>query len=433
MSSRKSTSDDRSDDPKPEAVRPLVRPFAGLLPRPDMASQVAAPPYDVVTSEEAREIARGNEWSFLHVSKAEIDFAPGTSAYGPEIYAKAGANLRRMIDEGVLLRDSAPRYYVYRVTEGAHVQTGLAVAGAIEAYASNRIRRHEVTRPEKEDDRVRQIEAVNAQTGPVFAVHRDDSDIAARLAAAASGPAALAVTAADGSRHEIWPVAEPSALAGLTDSFERLDALYIADGHHRSAAAARVARDRAASDPSPTPDAPYNAVLLVCFPEGEARILGYHRLVRDLNGMTAEEMVARIKSSCPVMRLDGPIDPDEAGKFGMYVDGSWYELDLREAARSTSDPVARLDVSLLADRVLAPILDVGDPRTDPRIDFAGGGDAPRRLADRVDSGEMAVAFTVHPMRMEDLFAVADAGAIMPPKSTWFDPKLLDGLVSYPLD
>ena len=411
----------------------LVRPFAGLLPRPDLAQGVAAPPYDVVSTAEARALARGNEWSFLHVSKPEIDFPADTDPYDPAVYAKGGENMRRMIDADVIRRQSEPGYYVYRVTDGDHVQTGLAVAGSVKAYNANRIRRHEVTRPEKEDDRVRQIEAVNAHTGPIFAVHHTNATIAGQLAAVTALPALIDVEAADGSRHAIWPVSDPAVVANLSGQFDALEAIYIADGHHRSAAAARVAAQRAADDSSPREDAPYNSFLLVCFPEDQARILGYHRLVRDLNGMTPDQLIERLERAFPVKRSDAAAQPSEAGRFGMYLDGAWYDLDLRDAARSAGDAVARLDVSVLADRILGPVLGIGDPRTDPRIDFSGGRDAPKRLKDRVDSGEMAVAFTVHPMRMADLFAVADAGAIMPPKSTWFDPKLLDGLVSYPLD
>lgn len=412
---------------------PFIRPFSGLLPRRDMADRIAAPPYDIVSSDEARTLANGNEWSFLRVSKAEIDFSNGIDPYSPQVYERAGENLRRMVEAGVLRRDVGSCYYIYRIEDGEHIQTGLAVVASIDAYKANRIRRHEVTRPEKENDRVRQILAVGAQTGPVMAVHRSDPLMADRLARIATTEPELAAIAADGSRHSVWRVDEPGDIAFLTEAFSRMDALYIADGHHRSAAAARVAQLRERPGGTGAVEAAHNYMLLVCFPEKEARILGYHRVVRDLAGLSPEAFLKGLQTSFGVQPMAAGSPPEGPGRFSMYLASRWYALDLRPQAAAVGSAVARLDVSVLAQHILEPILGIGDPRIDPRIDFVGGRDSLHGLKSRVDGGQWAVAFAVHPMSMGELCAVADAGEIMPPKSTWFDPKLLDGLVSYPLD
>lgn len=405
----------------------LVRPFAGLLPRPDAASAVVAPPYDVLTTGEARELARGNEWSILHVSKPEIDFPEGTDPYTPEVYSRAGENMRGMIDAGILRREPGAGYYVYRISQGSHVQTGFVAAGSVDAYRDNRIRRHEGTRPDKEDDRTRQIEAINAQTGPVLAVHRPAPEIARLLSRVADGEPYLEVSGPEDTRHSLWLIEDPAATEDLSAAVNGLDALYIGDGHHRSAAAARVAAQRSELGKDGA-----EGILIVCFPADEIRILGYHRLVRDLNGLTPEAFLALVGERFEVRESASPVESEAPGRFGMYLAGRWRHLVPKKHDFEAGGPVARLDIMTLTDRLLAPVLGVGDARTDPRIDFAGGPGVLAELARRVDNGEMAVAFTLYPTQLDQLLAVVDAGEVMPPKSTWFSPKLLDGLVSYPL-
>jgi uncharacterized protein (DUF1015 family) len=362
---------------------PLARPFRALRPAPARAAEVAAPPYDVLSSDEARVRAAGKPWSFLHVSKPEIDLPPGTDPYSPAVYAKGAENLARMSDAGVLARDAAASYYVYRFGAGDLVQTGVAVTASMAAYDANRVRKHELTRPDKEDDRV---------------------------------------------RHSIWPVREPPAIERIGALFEAMPAIYIADGHHRSAAASRVAANRRNGA-----DASHEWFLVVAFPHHELRILDYNRVVRDLGGMTLAELLAKLGAKFEVASSDAQVRPARHGEFGLYAGGRWHRLVLRPELAAPADPVARLDVSLLTNHVLSPLLGIGDLRTDKRVDFVGGGRGLGELEKRVDSGEMAAAFSLYPTRLDDLMAVADAGAVMPPTSTWFEPKLADGLLSHVLD
>jgi len=411
----------------------LIKPFAGLRPAPNRAENVAAPPYDVVSTSEARVMVDGRPWSFLHISRPEVDLPKGTDPYAPEVYAKGRENLELMIAEGILLRDPGDRYYVYRLTMGSHVQTGLVAAASVAAYDGDRIKKHEFTRPVKEDDRVRQIDALNAQTGPVFLVYPSTQTIDATLAAISAGAPEADITAVDGVRHEIWPVADAATLGSLTRAFDALPALYVADGHHRSAAASRVAAARRAANPHHTGEEPYNYFLAVVFPHTQMQILAYNRLVHDLHGLDAEAFLTRIAVPFRIEPSPRPVQPTQPAEFGMYLDGSWYRLTLDPARIPWDDPVARLDVSLLQDNLIEPILGIVDPRRDDRIDFVGGIRGLDGLTIRVDHGEMRVAFSLYPTRMPDLMAVADIGEVMPPKSTWFEPKLADGLVSHMLD
>ncbi len=411
----------------------LIRPFAGLRPAVGRAADVAAPPYDVLSSEEARERAEGKPWSFLHISRPEIDLAPGTDPYSPAVYAKAAENLGNMIAQGVLARDDQPCLYVYRLTAGDIVQTGIVAAASLADYDSNRIRKHELTRPDKEDDRVRQIEALDAQTGPVLLAYPDAAQIDAILAAAAAGEPDSDVVADDGVRHSVWAIREAGTIERLVTLFEAMPALYIADGHHRSAAASRVAAARRSANPANTGDEDYNYFLVVALPEHDMNILPYNRAVRDLNGMSSEEFRARIAERFEIEPSSTPVAPAASGNFGLYLRGSWYGLAIRPDYVRENDPIARLDVSLLADNLLSPILAINDPRRDKRIEFIGGIRGLSELERRVDSGEMACAFSMYATSMGDLMAVADANEVMPPKSTWFEPKLADGLVSLQLD
>ncbi|MCW8836289.1 MAG: DUF1015 family protein [Rhodospirillales bacterium] len=406
----------------------LVRPFCGLRPVPEKAALVAAPPYDVLNSEEARERAAGNPLSFLHVSKAEIDLPPETDPYDDVVYAQAGKAFRAMVADGILIRDETPCYYVYRLTMEGRTQTGVVVGASVSAYDQNIIRKHELTRPAKEDDRVRQIEAVAAQTGPVFLTHRPLDAVTRVVDDVTSDPALYDITADDGVRHELWVVGDQGRIAELTDAFEEEGVLYIADGHHRSAAASRVAAGMSAG-----PDDAASAFLAVAFPTDQMRILDYNRIVRDLGGMDAPAFLDRIGEAFSVETVSGRAQPTRAQELGLYLRGKWYRLRVREAMPPESDPVARLDVSLLTDRILSPLLGIEDLRRDARIDFVGGIRGLGELERLVDSGDWAAAFALYPTSIDDLLAVADAGSIMPPKSTWFEPKLADGLVSYPLD
>jgi len=412
---------------------PLIKPFAGLQPAPGRALDVAAPPYDVMSAQEARRMVAGRPHSFLHISRPEVDLPEDTDPYASQVYAKARENLDRMVSEGVLVRDPAPCYYVYRLTRGEHVQTGLVAAASVAAYDADRIKKHELTRPVKEDDRVHQIDALDAQTGPVFLVYKSTAAIDDTLAAVSRSAPAIDIRAQDGVRHELWVVDDEATIERLSAACEQLDGLYVADGHHRSAAAARVAATRKATDPNHTGDESYNYFLSVIFPHDRMQILDYNRVVKDLHGLDAETFMNRLRLSFEIEPGPMPVKPARHAEFGMYLDGTWYRLTLDACRIPRKDPVGRLDVSLLQDNVIGPILGISDPRRDDRIGFVGGSRGLDWLADQVDQGDMAVAFSLYPTPMEDLMAVADAGEVMPPKSTWFEPKLADGLVSHLLD
>lgn len=405
---------------------PLIKPFAGLRPAPHHAAEVAAPPYDVLSTEEARLRAVGKPWSFLHISKPEIDLPPETDHYSPQVYAMAAENLDKMLLTGILERDDQPCYYAYRLQMGTHVQTGLVAAASVADYDSNRIRKHEFTRPDKEDDRVRQIEALDAQTGPVLLAYPAAPLADALLAQVSFGAPDADVTADDGIRHSIWVVRDVALIQKISAAFDAMPALYIADGHHRSAAASRVAAARHNEGES-------GYFLAVIFPHHQMRIMDYNRVVKDLNGLNEETLLARITASFTTTPSAVRVHPSKPGEFGMYLDGRWLRLNIRPELIPQNDPVARLDVSLLSEHLLGPILGIADLRRDKRIDFVGGIRGLEELEKRVNSGEMAVAFALHATRMEDLMAVADAGEVMPPKSTWFEPKLADGLVSHMLN
>ncbi len=411
----------------------LIRPFTGLRPAANRASDVAAPPYDVLSTDEARARAEGKPWSFLHISKPEIDLPAGTNPYAAEVYAKGAENLKKMLDEGILARDAAPCYYAYRIIMGGHSQTGLVAAASVADYDTNRIRKHEFTRPDKEDDRVRQIDALNAQTGPVLLAYPAASEVDEILASAASAAPDADVTAEDGIRHTIWVIRDSATLARLTAAFDAMPAIYIADGHHRSAAASRICATRKAANLQHSGEESYNYFLSVIFPHHQMKIMDYNRVVIDLNGLDSAAFLKRIAEHFSVQASAAPVKPAKPNEFGLYLPGQWYRLEIRADLIPQSDPVARLDVSLLQNHLIAPVLGIDDPRRDKRIDFVGGIRGLAELEKRVDSGEMAAAFALCATRMEDLMAVADAGEVMPPKSTWFEPKLADGLVSHVLD
>ena len=402
----------------------LLAPFAGLRVAPQHVEAVLAPPYDVLSADEARAAAEGRPRSFLHVSRPEIDLPDETPLGAPALYDGAAAAFARIIGDGVLVRDPAPRFYAWRMEAEGRAQTGLAAAASLAAYERGAIKRHELTRPAKVEDRARHIAALGAQTGPLLLIHRPDAEVRRLIGAACAGPP-LCRSVLDGAvTHTLWAIDGADEIGALTERFDRIGALYIADGHHRAAAAQMAAQSMGVG----TGEAA-GRLLTVSFPADELRILGYHRIVRGLNGLTPEAFLGDVGNALRCEPVAGPVEPEKPAQFGMYLEGRWYSLAVPGQAPDGSPVVNRLDVSLLARLVLGPILGIVDPRLDARIDFVGGGRGIDALAAAVDGGEATVAFSLHPTSVEDLMAVADASAILPPKTTWFEPKLADGLVS----
>jgi uncharacterized protein (DUF1015 family) len=398
-------------------------PFRALRPEPAAAAQVAAVPYDVVSTAEARALAAGNPLSFLHVSRAEIGLPPGTDPYAEVVYQAAARQLARIAREAPFVREAAHRLYVYRQRMGGHVQTGVAGGFSVDEYEQGRIRRHELTRPEKEDDRTRHILGLRAQTGPVFLVYRDSAGIETVVERVTAGSPLFDFTAVDGVSHTVWMV-EEALTADLVSGFGRIPALYIADGHHRAASAARARRALQGEGGHAEAD----RFLAVAFPHSAMQVLPYNRLVMNLAGLAPDAFRAALRARCD-LHDGGPATPGRTGEVAMFLGDRWQTIVLPEAP-ADAPAAARLDVSRLQETVLAPLLGIGDPRTDPRIDFLGGGRGTAALEERVASGRAAVAFSMYPVRVDDLMAVADEGGIMPPKSTWFEPKLRDGLLSH---
>jgi len=406
-----------------------IYPFRALRPPREKVARVAAVPYDVVNTEEARALADGNPLSFLHVSRPEIDLPAGTHIYSDEVYGKARENFERFKAEGTLVEEEGPSLYVYRLVMGGHTQVGVAAACSVDEYDTDVIRKHERTRPDKENDRTRHILTLRAQTGPVFLTYRADRRLDALVEAETKAEPLYDFEADDGVRHTIWRAAAAEQLARC---FAEVPLLYIADGHHRAASASRARAELKGKNPGHTGDEDYNRFLAVVFPDEQMQILPYHRVVKDLNGRGEEEFLEAVGARFNVSddaKREGPRKP---GHWHMYLGGRWYGLDLRgDAARTLSDdPTAALDVSLLQNNLLDPVLGVTDPRTDKRIDFVGGIRGTPELERLVDSGAAQVAFALYPTSIEDLLRVSDAGGRMPPKSTWFEPKLRDGLLSH---
>ncbi len=410
-----------------------IEPFRAWRPRPELAERVASPPYDVIDTEEARTMAKDDPLSFLHVVKPEIDLPPGTDPYAPEVYAKGAENLRRLVDDGVLLREESPALYLYRQRMGGHVQTGVVAGASVDEYEAGLIKKHEHTRRAKEDDRTRHVEALGANTGPVFLTYRAKPEIDALVEELTAGEPEYDFTAPDGVQHTLWVVGDPADRDRLREAFAAVPVLYVADGHHRSAAAVRVRARRRAANPDHTGEEPYNFFLSVIFPHDQMMIMDYNRVVRDLAGMDEAAFLDRVRERFEVEEAASP-KPEGPRRFGMYLGGGrWYRLHAKEGTFPADDPVRSLDVAILQENLLAPVLGIGDPRSDERIDFVGGIRGTAELERRVDSGGWAVAFAMYPTSIEQLFAVADAGQVMPPKSTWFEPKLRSGLIVRPLD
>ena len=398
----------------------LIQPFAALRPRPELAARICELPYDVMSSEEARAVAEGNPLSFLHVSKPEIDLPDGTDPHANEVYAMGRKSFQRLIADGSLVQDATPAYYLYRQVMGSHSQTGLVAAASCEAYLHDLIKKHELTRPDKEDDRVRHIEALNAQTGPAFLLYRAVPRLDELVAARTSQAPVVDLVAPDGVRHQAWRVGAPADVALIDSEFRKIPCLYIADGHHRSAAAARVFRTRRSAGQSAS-------FLAVIFPDTQVRILPYQRVLTDLNGLSPTQFLAALGS---VFAIDEAAGPTPSGKYhlGLYLAGTWCGLRfLPSIVAQAKGPAEDLDVTLLQKHVLAPILGIQDPRTSQRIHFVGGIRGTPELERLVDSGEHACAFSLFPTSVHDLMSISDAGGLMPPKSTWFEPKLRDGM------
>jgi uncharacterized protein (DUF1015 family) len=406
-----------------------IRPLRVLRPAPEVADRVASPPYDVVSRGEATAMAKGNPLSFLHVVRSEIDLPDDVDARDPRVYTAARANLERLIAEGALGRDESPALFVYREVMDGHAQVGLVAGLHVDDYERNVIRRHETTRPDKEDDRTRHILSLGAQAEPVLVAYRGRPEIDRLVAAALAHRPLYDFVAEDGVRHSVWPLAAPRP---YVEAFADVPCAYIADGHHRSAAAWRAAHDRRTGNRAHRGDEEYEWFLAVLVPASQLTILPYNRLVSDLGGQTVGEVLERLGNVGRLAPTEEPA-PLRPGSFGVYAKGRWRVLELAEGSIDRRDPIRSLDVSLLQDRILGPVLGIEDQRTDKRIDFVGGIHGTRALEARVDSGEAALAFSLNRTTLDQLMTVADAGHVMPPKSTWFEPKLRSGLFVHPLD
>jgi uncharacterized protein (DUF1015 family) len=408
-----------------------TQPFLALTPDPEKVDQIASVPYDVVNTEEARALATGKPDSFLHVLRAEIDLPPGTDPYSDPVYNKARENFDRLQADRALIREPEPCLYLYRQTWGDHTQTGIALTCHIDDYANDIIRKHEKTRPVKENDRTRLNDTLSANPGPVFLTYKDTAAIDTLVDAfIAQNDPRFHFTDEAGVIHTVWRVSGPAATKPFTDAFDTVPLAYVADGHHRSASAHRVGTERRNANPNHTGDENYNWFLNVLFPASQLKILPYNRLVKDLNGLDKESFLARLKESFTLSDSTEK-SPTSPYTVSMYLDGQWSQVSWPEP--DTDSPIEKLDAAVLQTQLLTPIFGIGDPRTDERIDFVGGIRGPEALEKRVDSGDAAVAFSMAPVTVEQLIAIADAGEIMPPKSTWFEPKLRSGLFIHTLD
>lgn len=407
----------------------LIAPFKALRPQPANAAQVASRPYDVLNSAEAREEIKNNPDSFLRITKSEIDLPEDADIHSIAVYEKAKENLQDFITRNVLFREDTPCYYIYELVMNGRSQTGLVCGSSVDDYENDVIKKHEFTRPEKEQDRINHISISGAQTGNVFLAYRSNTAVDNLIDTwKASHEAIYNFTAEDGIQHTIWVVNDDNIIEQITLLFaNEIPATYIADGHHRAASAAKV---RLALGDKATANADY--FLTTLFPSNQLYIMDYNRVVKDLNGLSKESFLNSIKESFELIEVNSAVSPVQLHQFGMYLDGQWYSLTAKDGT-FTQDPIGVLDVTLLQEKVLDPILGIKDQRTDKRIDFVGGIRGLGELEKRVNGGEMQVAFSLHPVSIEQLFAIADSGNVMPPKSTWFEPKLRDGLLTHLID
>ena len=412
-----------------------VKPFKGLRPPKQLIEVVASRPYDVLSSEEARREAEGNEKSLYHIIKPEIDFAPGTDEHAPEVYDKAVENFHAFQEKGWLVQDEKENYYVYAQTMNGRTQYGLVVAANVEDYLSGVIKKHELTRRDKEEDRMKHVRNSNANIEPVFFSYPDNEELDGIVARVAREKAPeYDFVAPDGFGHHFWVIDNEEDIKRITELFAAIPYLYIADGHHRTAAAALVGAEKAKNNPNHRGDEEYNYFLAVCFPASHLKIIDYNRVVKDLNGLTSEEFLAKVAENFIVEEKGTEIyTPAALHNFALYLDGKWYSLTAREGTYDDNDPIGVLDVTISSNLILRDILGLHDLRSDKRIDFVGGIRGLGELSDRVDSGEMRVALALYPVSMQQLIDIADTGNIMPPKTTWFEPKLRSGLVIHKLD
>ncbi len=412
----------------------IVKPFRGVRPPRDLVEQVASRPYDVLNSEEARAEAAGNPRSLYHIIKPEIDFEPGTDEHDARVYDKAVENFRAFQHNGWLVQDDREHYYIYAQTMNGHTQYGIVVAANVADYLNGVIKKHELTRRDKEEDRMKHVRVQNANIEPVFFAFPDNKALQEIIDSVTAGEPEYDFTAPDGFGHTFWVIDDEATIARITDEFARIPYLYIADGHHRTAAAALVGNEKARLNPDHRGDEEYNYFLAVAFPASHLRIIDYNRLVKDLNGLSPAEFLEKLEFNFIVRDMGTvPYRPDRLHNFSLYLEGRWYSLTAREGTYDDSDPIGVLDVTISSDLILRDILGITDLRSDKRIDFVGGIRGLGELSRRVDSGEMAAALALFPVSMKQLMDIADSGNIMPPKTTWFEPKLRSGLVIHKLD
>lgn len=411
-----------------------VKPFKGVRPPRELVEEVASRPYDVLNSEEARKEAEGNEKSLYHIIKPEIDFAPGFDEHDPAVYDKAVENFKKFQERGWLVQDSKENYYIYAQTMDGRTQYGFVVAAWVPDYMEGRIKKHELTRRDKEEDRMKHVRCNNANIEPVFFAFPDNERLEEIIREVTAGEPEYDFVAPDGFGHTLWVIDAPEVISEITAEFAKIPSLYIADGHHRSAAAALVGNEKAQNNPDHRGDEEYNYFMAVAFPASHLKIIDYNRVVRDLNGLTPEEFLARIAENFEVKDMGTEIyHPDALHNFSLYMGGRWYSLTAKPGTYDDSDPIGVLDVTVSSDLILRDILGITDLRSDKRIDFVGGIRGLEELKRRVDSGEMAMALALYPVTMDQLIDIADTGNIMPPKTTWFEPKLRSGLVIHKLD
>ena len=411
----------------------IVKPFKGIRPPKALVEQVASRPYDVLNSEEARAEAEGNEKSLYHIIKPEIDFPVGTDEHDERVYAKAAENFQKFQDNGWLVQDAEDKYYVYAQTMNGRTQYGLVVCAAVEDYMTGKIKKHELTRRDKEEDRMKHVRVNNANIEPVFFAFPHQDELDAIVSKVVAGEPEYDFVAPDGFGHHFWVIDDTATIARITEIFAEFPAMYIADGHHRSAAAALVGDEKRKQNPNHVGDEEYNYFLAVCFPDNQLNIIDYNRVVKDLNGLSDEEFLKALEANFDVKEMGAEIyKPNALHNFSLYLSGKWYSLTAKEGTYNDNDPIGVLDVTISSNLILDEILGIKDLRSDKRIDFVGGIRGLGELKKRVDSGEMKVALALYPVSMKQLIDIADTGNIMPPKTTWFEPKLRSGLVIHKL-
>lgn len=411
-----------------------IRPFRGIRPPRTLVAEVASRPYDVLNSDEARAEAEGNPKSLYHIIKPEIDFNPPVDEHDPVVYDKARENFSNFQKQGWLVKDSAPCYYIYAQTMDSRTQYGFVIAASVSDYMSGRIKKHELTRKDKEEDRMKHVRVNQANIEPVFFAFPDNPELQEIIDSQTAATPEYDFVAPDGVRHTLWVINDPALISHITELFAAIPNLYIADGHHRTAAAALVGAERAQSNPNHKGDEEYNYFLAVAFPASHLRIFDYNRVVRDLNGLSDQEFLDALSKNFTVEKKGTtPYRPEKLHTFSLYLSGNWYELIAKDGRYDDSDPIGVLDVTISSDLILRDILGITDLRRDKRIDFVGGIRGLEELQRRVDSGEMRVALALYPVTMKQLMDIADTGNIMPPKTTWFEPKLRSGLVIHDLN